>query len=308
MNQLTPRSPARCGFTLVEVLVVIGIIAILIGLLMPVLSSARRQAQLTKCAATLREIAAGAQNHAVTHNGYYPLAGILIDPSATSTISSPEGLRDRDRKRYSYIDYTTPTGAPPPAGTQTMMLASFHASIAHVLGNKSALSVQSRAAVADSEFGTGNHLKFFLCPSQGTSAVDIPIGTTYVAGGLRWGVNQSYILNEAVLGVDDSLGRLRGKASQVKQPSNTFMVGDGVASSARGVTEFGGMLSLYNKVKDQTVTLEDCYLSRTKGGDALNFDLKRHNKRMNIAFFDGHVETRSIDKLPELRKVFLIVR
>ncbi len=304
-----PQLVRRCGFTLVELLVVIGIIAVLIGILVPTLSAARRQAQLTKCAATLREIASGVQLHANSHGGFYPLAGIFNDTNlGPYTQSSPEGLRDADRKRYSYIDYLPPSGSTPSPGTQGSMIASFHASVAAALGNKKALQITSRDAVADSEFGAGNHLRYFVCTAQGTSAAELPIGTTYVAGGLRWGVNQSYIVNEAVFGVDDSLGRLRGKSSRVKNPAATFMVGDGLQSNARGTTEFGGMLSLYNKVKDQSVTLEDCYLSRTKGGDIQNFDLKRHNKRMNIAFFDGHVEARQIDKLAQLRSVYLIVR
>ncbi len=68
------RSPR--GFTLVELLVVIGIIAVLIALLLPALSRARESAKRAACASNLRTWGQAATMFAGEHQGYFPQAWI----------------------------------------------------------------------------------------------------------------------------------------------------------------------------------------------------------------------------------------
>jgi len=67
------RTPARRpGFSLIELLVVISIIALLIALLLPALNSARYQARIVLCLSNLRQVGAGTFIYMVDNGQYYP--------------------------------------------------------------------------------------------------------------------------------------------------------------------------------------------------------------------------------------------
>ena len=131
------RQSLRGGFSLVELLVVIGIIAVLISILLPALSYARQQARLVECKAKLQQWGVGIQVYLDQNQGSLPWKGPdgNTESGAFSPVSNTDaqaaGLVGFDDSRlwfnaipplvgqptyYSLLlnDYRSPTTAPAP--------------------------------------------------------------------------------------------------------------------------------------------------------------------------------------------------
>jgi len=110
-NRSTEPSDDRRGFTLVELLVVIGIIALLISILLPALSKAREQANRTKCMANERQVIMAALQYTNDYKGYLPFCNWFSyergDPGGPEFTQKPGWLYGLRLATYPQ-DYTRP--------------------------------------------------------------------------------------------------------------------------------------------------------------------------------------------------------
>ena len=103
------------GFTLIELMIVIAIIAILAAILVPNFVKARAQGQLTACKSNLKNIGTAMEMYASDHNGRYisgtTLAGsdlttqgyMKVVPTCPVTNNSPYTYASHENPDYSYL-------------------------------------------------------------------------------------------------------------------------------------------------------------------------------------------------------------
>lgn len=103
------------GFTLVELLVVIGIIAVLMGILLPALSRARDQARSAACLSNLRQIGQGLHTYTSEFQGYVIPGFIRKQPAGGRGEENWATMLVVQKyiQQASQIDFVGPGGNPP---------------------------------------------------------------------------------------------------------------------------------------------------------------------------------------------------
>jgi prepilin-type processing-associated H-X9-DG protein/prepilin-type N-terminal cleavage/methylation domain-containing protein len=284
MTRLTPIRRSTTGFTLVELLVVIGIIALLISILLPSLNKARRAAQNLQCTSNLRQLAMAGMMHAQEWKGLVPPA------SSHSVVASV----DTGQRRYQYR-YDSASGQ--------QFLKDWASALLPYMGKKSDFTFQD----APQELA-----KIFWCPSDMDTIDDGGYRMNNLAISADNRIKVSYGINADIAATTASDGFSRidyqnemnihasplpkaigldGKLSKVKRSSEVMLFAD------RGVwpKQYGSDYS----VEDTSMLV---YATHYSGGGTLQsimnaswltkgIPLRRHQDRINVAFADGHAET-----------------
>jgi len=141
-----PNRGTRNAFTLVELLVVIGIIAVLIGILLPVLNKAREKAKIAVCASNERQIFQLMAMYAAQQHGWLPPFN--------------KGCGRYDLVTGAYIPVIEPDPNKPPGNTTDLWYESWDQILEETLNH-------GRARVVNSASNSGGtNYAIYKCPSD----------------------------------------------------------------------------------------------------------------------------------------------
>ena len=269
---LHPRARPRGGFSLVELLVVVGVIGLLMAMLFPAVGAVRERANSLKCQATLRNIGLAAHLHAMDHRGYLPVAGLHW--RVESEPAGPEGLGDPLARRFTY--YTDDEVQRPVPLTVALAM---EMGVPVRLDNRENL---------EDDMQTEPVRKHFRCPSQPVELKGLTQSIGPWEAPYEW---SSYVFGEAVLGTRDKRWDFpRGKLTRVKRPSVVMLAMDGRPRKPVGtdrnwlfIPEFNTDCTLWD-YKKRCLDPSIDWLGRE------GIDYLRHSWRANVLFVDGHVD------------------
>jgi prepilin-type N-terminal cleavage/methylation domain-containing protein/prepilin-type processing-associated H-X9-DG protein len=252
----------RRGFTLVELVVVIGILALLTSILLPSLASARRQARSAVCKSNLRQLATCTQLYVEEHDKLMPFR--LKTHRGVAYVNSSS--RNKPRWQWFLQRYLEPVIDP--TGFETPF------------GDSSIAN--------DGRGGRDMTSSYFLDPELlGAYANDIRNGA--------YGYNYQYLGNSRTFD-DGSFMRWPVSATFIRRPGETVLMAD-----SRGADPDHGKHSYTLDPPRKASDRRGGFMTFGPGDDDGQLQHSpvemRHGRVGNVAFLDTHVEAMSLDEL-----------
>jgi prepilin-type processing-associated H-X9-DG protein len=287
------RFPA---FTLVELLVVIGIIALLMSILLPALHKARKQARTATCLSNVRQISLGAQQYWLASRGF--------SPYYTGGGSPGNGAFQIEWfQQFMKANEWDQVRLCPEAADPNMN----YWPTAPVTGFASGPNMPGTAFNCWGPYGQA--MRYF--PELGPYNEASHMAGSYTANGYALKVHSSgsnNLLTEAGGGssaAQQDLGRQRLLKYPIRNAAETPHISDGIWPNAWPKSEdniiAGGNNSLiYNLFFSATTAPGGPGGSMQIGNDWRRIMVARHGFAINVAFADGHAETV---QLPDLLKL-----
>ena len=273
----------RLGFTLVEMLVVIGIIGILLTALLPMVTGSRDSALTAKCKNNMHSLALGLILVAQTHeHGHFPAAGMY------RTIS----WKDRKRKSYyPHRPWISNNGVISDLNNTTTSV--YLGDVVHFSDGEDAV----RVALTNGAIwrAVNETVDIYRCPTHATAYEKTNNGRQ---PGWSYMMNQEFGFNQDGAGALNFFGAgINGKIT-VSTESN----GKRNKSAARGhdkvllLAEIQGVEVDASKhgvsLKPVTGGIEaDAVLEYTRESMGFNHKIGKQRWGGNVAFADGHVDT-----------------
>jgi len=255
-----PR-PAR-AFTLVELLVVVGIIALLIAILLPALQRAKENANIVKCASNLRQLGTAMVAYAQDYkNKFPPNVGATAPPGYPIN----QAWYDDDKIGKYLPKYAFPAPGSTTIGGGVMVCPNDEDSVRSYSQNWLSVCFTSPGgmAVANGPPATGTFFQYGMHESSLMILMIESYSVSTVAGGPPYRAAPCVGLNGGL-----SPGRKFGGAGGVALPGGRF----------------------------GTVESEVAYYRHRLAKDRAKF-VTQAAGRANIAFADGHVQLLSEDQL-----------
>lgn len=260
--RFTPRRAESRGFTLVELLVVIGIIALLISILLPSLGRAREAAKTTQCLSNLRQIGNGLAMYAAEFQGY--VVATYADVSGATMVDSHKA----DAENYATMFVNLRYLPAPELKTMTE-------------------GISGQSSIFRCPSGTDDYLwNTFTDPGNGAPA---PNGRKDMMGArpLRTKSKSSGLVIDTWYGVNAVINDFNTLQAPVRR-----------VPASGGTTDY--RVLKMSQVRDSSrvpFLFDGIFMHLHYAADRLN---ARHNNQRttNIVFFDGHAASYDTATLP----------